>query len=159
MTADYNTYSNPSFLPSFISPNLSEVSPEVRSLCGDSFPCLFDAVTTGLLSFANETLTFLTIVEEIKNNSVTLISCGFPNGSENGVLGGYYFLSGWYISLNCNPGYYPNYTQVLYCTKEGNWKGNPSCSLTPDSSASNLNTLPFMCLTSIAMLLLTLFTL
>ena len=131
----------------------------MRSLCGDSFPCLFDAVTTGMLSFANETLTFITIVEEIKNNSVRIISCGLPNGSENGVLGGYTFLPGWFISLTCNPGYYPNYTQIIYCSKEGNWKGNPSCSLTPGNSASNLNSLPVIYLTFIAMFLLTLFTL
>ena len=125
---DYNTYSNPSFLPSFISPNLSEVSPEIKSLCGDSFPCLFDAVTTGLLSFANETLTFTTIVEEIKNNSVKIITCGFPGAVENGVFNGSVYFAGNVIKISCNYGFALSGTDIIRCNEDGIWSDDlPVC--------------------------------
>ena len=126
---DYNTYSQPSFLPSFISPNLSEVSQEVRDLCGDSFPCLFDAVTTGMLSFANETQIFTNIVEEIMNRSVEIISCGFPSNVENATLNRYNFFAGNKIVVTCNPGYQLTGPDVIYCGEDGVWSGNFTCSL------------------------------
>ena len=124
---DYNTYSQPSFVPSFISPNISEVSQEIRDLCGESLPCLFDAITTGMLSFANETLTFTKIVEEILNNSVATVSCGFPSDVENAVLNGSTFFAGNTISVNCISGYQVVGHTVPYCSEDGVWSGNFTC--------------------------------
>ncbi|KAI6654222.1 Protein mesh-like [Oopsacas minuta] len=124
---DYNTYSIPSFLPSFISPDLEQVSSEVKELCGDSFSCLFDAVTTGVLSFANETLIFTNIVEEIMNNSVKTISCGFPNGTENGILNDCTFFAGSIVSITCNTGYYIAGPERLSCSEDGIWSNKFLC--------------------------------
>ena len=130
---DYNTYSQPSFLPSFISPNVTQVSQDVRDLCGDSISCLFDAVTTGKLSFANETLTFSNIVEDIMNRSVEITSCGFPSNVENAILNRYDFFAGNQIAVTCNPGYKLTGSGVIYCNQTGVWSGNFTCSLPPYS--------------------------
>ena len=149
---DYNTYSNPSFLPSFISPNLSEVSPEVRSLCGDSFPCLFDAVTTGMLSFANETLTFLTIVEEIKNNSIKIISCGYPGAVENGEFNGSVYFAGNVIRVSCYDGFALSGADIIRCNDDGIWSGySPVC------RASESATILIITIVLVALILLTCF--
>ena len=104
------------------------MSPEIKSLCGDSFPCLFDAVTTGLLSFANETLTFITIVEEIRNNSVKIITCGFPGAVENGVFNGSVYFAGNVIKISCNYGFALSGTDIIRCNEDGIWSDDlPVC--------------------------------
>ena len=95
---DYSTYSVPLFLPSFITPNISQVSQYIRNICNDSLPCLFDAVTTGMLSFANETLAFSNTVKEILSSSVQAPLCGI---NETLVYHGYGFYS-------CNSGHQLN---------------------------------------------------
>ena len=49
---DCSTYYFPNFVPTFDVPDPRNVSQQIRDLCGDSVECLFDAVTTGSLSFA-----------------------------------------------------------------------------------------------------------
>ena len=149
---DYNTYSNPSFLPSFISPNLSEVSPAVRSLCGDSFPCLFDAVTTGMLSFANETLTFLTIVEEIQNNLVKIISCGYPGAVENGEFNGSVYFAGNVIRISCYDGFALSGADIIRCNDDGIWSD-----YLPVCRASENTTILIITIVLVALILLTCF--
>ena len=125
----YNTYSQPSFVPSFISPNISEVSQEIRDLCGDTISCLFDAITTGMLSFANETLTFSNIVDDIMDRSVEIISCGFPSNTEHATLNRYDFFAGNEIRVTCDPGYELIGPNVIHCNASGVWSGNFTCSL------------------------------
>ena len=48
---DYSTYNFPDFVPTFVVPDPNTVSQEIRDLCGDSIECIFDAVTTGSLTF------------------------------------------------------------------------------------------------------------
>ena len=128
---DYNTYSEPSFLPTFLSPDIDMVSPEIRDLCGASFPCLFDAVNTGVLSFANETLISTTIAEEIMNKSIKIISCGFPRNNKNAVLNGSDYFPGITIAVACSQGYALFGPETIYCNASGVWSGNFTCLLQP----------------------------
>ena len=128
---DYYSYSQPSFQPTFLSPDINQVSSEVREICGTSFSCLFDAVNTGVLSFARETLNFTTIAEEIINKSVKIVSCGFPRNITNAVLNASDYFPGNTIAVGCNQGYTLLGPGIIYCNTSGVWSGNFTCSLQP----------------------------
>ncbi|KAJ8037431.1 Sushi domain-containing protein 2 [Holothuria leucospilota] len=51
---DYSSFAKPDFIPVLEYPDESNVSDDAKTLCGDCTPCLFDAVSTGSLSFAKK---------------------------------------------------------------------------------------------------------
>ena len=152
----YNSYSQPSFQPTFLSPDIEQVTSEVRELCGASFPCLFDAVNTGVLSFARETLTFTTLAEEIMNKSVKIISCGFPHKIKNAVLNGSEYFPGNTIAVACNQGYTLFGPNIIYCNTSGVWSGNFTCLLQPVYHSSLLLISIFLTLSLIFCIFVTL---
>ena len=135
---DYDSYSDSTFEPIFEIPDITEVSPEIQNVCGDSFACLFDAVATGSLEFANETVQFETMVEEIVSDTVAVVSCGYPGPILHGSINASSYLAGSVIEIRCNEGYrldkptniLPPYEDrsVLTCDMNGNWSSSiPSC--------------------------------
>ena len=125
---DYSTYYFPNFIPTFDVPDPNDVSQEIRDLCGDSVECLFDAVTTGSLSFANETLTVSTTFEQIKKYSVKIVSCGFPGEVENGNLFGSVYFVNDTVQVTCVEGFTLEGASTLTCQEDGYWSSEiPLC--------------------------------
>ena len=125
---DYSTYYFPNFVPTFAVPDPNDVSQEIRDLCGDSVECLFDAVTTGSLSFANETLTVSTTFEKIKKYSVKIVSCGFPGEVENGNLFGSVYFVNDTVQVTCVEGFTLEGASTLTCQEDGYWSSEiPLC--------------------------------
>ena len=117
----FDFYSKPNFIPSFVIPDLQNITFEVEELCGNSFSCLYDAMTKGLLSFANETIQFNAIFEDILNNSRNIVSCGRPYSVENGSINETVFFAGNRIRIVCNTGYQINGSTELICGDDGEW--------------------------------------
>ena len=118
---DHSFYSNPNFTPLFEIPELENIDPEVRELCGSSFSCLYDATTTGMLSFANDTMQFISLFGDVVNNSESIVSCGRPDSVENGRINGSVFFVGNQVNVICNSGYQLNGSAELVCTENGEW--------------------------------------
>lgn len=125
---DYSTYYFPDFAPTFDIPDPSNVSQEIRDLCGDSFECVFDAVTTGSLLFANETLVASATFTAIQESSVKIVSCGFPGVVEDGEVHGLVYLVNDTVEITCNEGYYLKGSSILTCQADGLWSSDlPRC--------------------------------
>ncbi|XP_033106660.1 sushi domain-containing protein 2-like [Anneissia japonica] len=125
---DYTTYYFPEFTPTFDVPDLDVVSQEIKDLCGDSFECLFDAVTTGSLTFANNTRVVLATLDIIQKSSVKIISCGFPGDVENGQMFGHVYLVNSTVEVSCESGYVLEGSSSLTCHEDGRWSTDlPRC--------------------------------
>ena len=125
---DYNTYYLPGFAPNFDIPDPSNVSQEIQDLCGDSFECIFDAVTTGSLLFANETLVASATFAKIQESSVKIFSCGFPGVVEDGEVHGLVYLVNDTVEITCHEGYYLEGSSILTCQADGLWSSDlPQC--------------------------------
>ena len=118
---DHSYYLKSNFTPLFEIPELENIDPEVRELCGSSFSCLYDATTTGMLSFANDTMQFNTIFEDVVNNSESIVSCGRPDPVKNGGIVGSVFFVGNQVNVICNSGYQLNGSAELVCTENREW--------------------------------------
>ncbi|XP_033632529.1 sushi domain-containing protein 2-like [Asterias rubens] len=134
---DYNTYYLPDFLPTFDVPNPHDVSPEIKDLCGSSLECIFDAVTTGSLSFANETLLVTGIIDNIQKSSVKLVSCGFPGSVDNAIMTGSVYLVNSTVEIKCFDGFtLENGLPTLTCQSTGQWSSTlPLCTMMKDALA------------------------
>ncbi|XP_022089622.1 sushi domain-containing protein 2-like [Acanthaster planci] len=129
---DYSTYHFPEFSPTFGIPDLNEVSQEIKDLCGDSVECVFDAVTTGSLSFANATLVVTGTITEVQNSLVKIVSCGFPGDIENGQMSGSVYLVNATVDLTCDEGFDLKGSSRLTCKADGQWSSAiPLCVSTP----------------------------
>ncbi|XP_033632894.1 sushi domain-containing protein 2-like [Asterias rubens] len=134
---DYNTYFLPDFLPTFDVPNPHDASPEIKDLCGHSLECIFDAVATGSLSFANETLLVTGIIDNIQKSSVKLVSCGFPGSVDNAIMTGSVYLVNSTVEVKCFDGFtLENGLPSLTCQSTGQWSSTlPSCTMMKDALA------------------------
>ncbi|KAJ8037429.1 Sushi domain-containing protein 2 [Holothuria leucospilota] len=134
---DFSSYNKPSFIPNLEFPDVNDVSDDVKAVCGDSPPCLFDAVSTGSLSFANESLQEVHELETVVENSVKIASCGFPGKVANGYINGTVYLVGYNITITCEENFLLTGSSIMTCQEDGNWTSSlPSCdaresSLTP----------------------------
>ncbi|XP_038055045.1 sushi domain-containing protein 2-like [Patiria miniata] len=125
---DYSTYHFPEFFPTFKVPNLNEVSQETKDLCGDSIECVFDAVITGSLSFANETLVVESTITEVQKGLVKIVSCGYPGDVENGLLYGSVYLVNATVDVACEDGFILKGSSRLTCLEAGQWSSDlPVC--------------------------------
>lgn len=102
---DFLSFHKPSFTPRLEFPDMNDVSDDVKALCGDSPPCFFDAVSTGSLSFPNETLQEISNLETVIENSVKIISCGFPGKVANGYINGSVYFVGYNVTTVCEEGF------------------------------------------------------
>ncbi len=104
------------------------INQEIKDLCGESFECIFDALTTGSLSFANETLLVTSTLETIQKSSIKIVSCGFPGKVENGkVLGSVYFENST-LEVTCDEGFNQQGSVSLQCQGDGQWSSDlPLC--------------------------------
>ena len=147
---DHSSYSKPNFTPLFEIPELENIDPEVRELCGSSFSCLYDATTTGMLSFANDTMQFNIIFEDVVNNSESIVSCGRPDSVENGGIVGSVFFVGNQVNVICNSGYQLNGSAELVCTENGEWfPVTSSCAETMPLGPGNLILIIFIAIFTI----------
>ncbi|XP_038056068.1 sushi domain-containing protein 2-like, partial [Patiria miniata] len=125
---DYSTYHFPEFSPTFEVPDLDEVSQEIKDLCGDSIECVFDAVITGSLSFANETLVQESTIDEVQKGLVKIVSCGYPGDVENGSVSGSIYLVNATVDVACDDGFTLTGSSRLTCLEDGQWSsGLPVC--------------------------------
>ncbi|XP_038044294.1 sushi domain-containing protein 2-like [Patiria miniata] len=125
---DYSTYHFPKFSPTFEVPDLNQVSQEIMDLCGDSIDCVFDAVITGSLSFANETLVVTVTIAEVKKGLVKIVSCGYPGDVENGMVSGSVYLVNATVDVACDDGFTLNGSSRLTCLEDGQWSSDlPVC--------------------------------
>ncbi|XP_038044295.1 sushi domain-containing protein 2-like [Patiria miniata] len=125
---DYSTYHFPEFSPTFEIPDLNEVSQEIKDLCGDSTECVFDAVITGSLSFAKETLVVTVTITEVKKGLVKIVSCGYPGDVENGSLSGSVYLVNATVDVACDDGFTLKGSSRLTCLEDGQWSSDlPVC--------------------------------
>ncbi|PIK59662.1 hypothetical protein BSL78_03393 [Apostichopus japonicus] len=99
---DFSTFFNPEFLPNLAFPDVDSVSEEVKLICGDSVTCLYDAVTTNSITFANASLRDIKSFNEVKEKLVKIVSCGHPGKIENGGINGSVFLVGYTVVASCN---------------------------------------------------------
>ncbi len=133
---DYNTYHFPDFTPIFDLHNADNLSQEIIDVCGDSFECTFDAVTTGSLSFANMTLEVSATFDSIQNSSVKIVSCGFPGTVQNGQVEGHVYLVDSIVTVTCDEGFKLDGSSTLICNADGNWSSNlPQC--VPSNTSDN----------------------
>ncbi|XP_038044296.1 uncharacterized protein LOC119718996 [Patiria miniata] len=127
---DYNTYYLPEFSPTFEVPDLNLVSQEIKDLCGDSIECVFDAVITGSLSFANETLVVTVTITEVQKGLVKIVSCGYPGDVENGLLSGSVYFVNATVDVACDDGFTLKGTSKLTCLEDGQWSSDlPVCAV------------------------------
>ncbi|XP_038047435.1 sushi domain-containing protein 2-like [Patiria miniata] len=125
---DYSTYHFPEFSPTFEIPDLNEVSQEIKDLCGDSIECVFDAVITGSLSFANETLVVTVTITEVQKGLVKIVSCGYPGDVENGLLSGSVYFVNATVDVACDDGFTLKGSSRLTCLEDGQWSSDlPVC--------------------------------
>ncbi|XP_038044291.1 sushi domain-containing protein 2-like [Patiria miniata] len=125
---DYSTYHFPKFSPNFEVPDLNQVSQEIKDLCGDSMECVFDAVITGSLSFANETLVVTVTITKVQQGLVKIVSCGYPGDVENGLLSGSVYLVNTTVDVACDDGFTLKGSSKLTCLEDGQWSSDlPVC--------------------------------
>ncbi|KAJ8037432.1 Sushi domain-containing protein 2 [Holothuria leucospilota] len=125
---DFFSFHNPGFTPTLEFPDANDVSEDVRILCGESVSCLFDAVTTGSLNFANDSLQENKVFEKIKEQSIKIVSCGFPGKVKNGYTNGSIYLQGSVLSVMCGKGFSLVGSTVLTCEETGTWSDRlPTC--------------------------------
>ncbi|XP_033124482.1 sushi domain-containing protein 2-like, partial [Anneissia japonica] len=125
---DYTTYHFPEFTPTFDVPDLDGVSQEIKDVCGNSFECVFDAVTTGSLTFANNTRVVSATLDIIQKSSVKIVSCGFPGVVENGIMLGHVYLVNSTVEVTCERGYVLEGSSNLTCYGDGRWSADlPRC--------------------------------
>ncbi|XP_038057143.1 sushi domain-containing protein 2-like [Patiria miniata] len=137
---DYNTYHFPEFSPNFEVPDLNKVSQEIKDLCGDSIECVFDAVITGSLSFANETLVVESTISEVQKGLVKIVSCGYPGDVENGKLSGTVYLVNATVDVACDDGFSLKGSSSLTCLKDGQWSSDlPICIDVEDGEKKGLD--------------------
>ncbi|XP_022089469.1 sushi domain-containing protein 2-like isoform X3 [Acanthaster planci] len=130
---DYSTYHFPEFSPTFEVPDVNEVSQEIKGFCGDSIECVFDAVVTGSLSFANETLMATNTINEVRKGLVKIVSCGFPGDVENGQMWGSVYLVNATVNVTCNENFALEGSSRLTCQADGQWSSDlPVCVFTGD---------------------------
>lgn len=125
---NFNSFHVPSFTPYLEFPDPNNVSNDVVVLCGDSPPCLFDAVSTGSLSFANETRQEIRDLETVIGNSVKIVSCGFPGKVANGYTNGSVHLVGYNVTVICEEDFLLVGSSMMTCQEDGNWSSTlPTC--------------------------------
>ncbi|XP_071813605.1 sushi domain-containing protein 2-like [Apostichopus japonicus] len=124
----FSTFFNPEFLPSLVFPDVDSVSEEVRLICGDSVTCLYDAVTTNSIAFANASLRDIKTFKEAKEKLVKIVSCGHPGKIENGGINGSVFLVGYTLVASCSGGFYIEGNSEVTCHSNGSWSQQlPEC--------------------------------
>ncbi|XP_038056066.1 uncharacterized protein LOC119728062 [Patiria miniata] len=125
---DYSTYHLPEFSPTFEVPHLNQVSQDIKDLCVDSIECVFDAVITGSLSFANETLVVESTISEVQKGLVKIVSCGYPGDVEKGMLSGSLYLVNATVDVVCDDGLAVKGSSKLTCLEDGQWSSDlPIC--------------------------------
>lgn len=120
-STDYNFYNDPDFVPSFQIPNVNQVSQEIRDLCGNSVPCLFDAVNTGSLEFANETMRDMLLFEEKRETLNKIVICKNPEILLHGRLNERVLYTNSTYKYICDYGYTLIGSDVATCTESGEW--------------------------------------
>ena len=124
---DYSTYNFPDFVPTFVIPDPNSVSQNIRDLCGDSIECVFDAVTTKSLTFAEETLAVSTTFEIIQKTADGVVNCGDPGEVPNGLVSGPPYFVDDTVEITCHQGYVLEGTATLI-QPDGSWSSNlPRC--------------------------------
>ncbi|XP_071833211.1 sushi domain-containing protein 2-like [Apostichopus japonicus] len=120
-SANNKFYTKPEFTPNFDFPESSRVSQDIQNLCGDNLPCLFDAVNTGSLEFANETRMSMSDYQERKKVFDKVVTCEFPNDFINGQLNEtVYYVNSTYQSI-CEPGFFLFGSDLVKCEDNGKW--------------------------------------
>ncbi|PIK57233.1 hypothetical protein BSL78_05870 [Apostichopus japonicus] len=126
--SDFSTFFNPEFLPSLVFPDVDSVSEEVKLICGDSVTCLYDAVTTSSIAFANASLRDIKTFKEAKEKLIKIVSCGHPGKIENGGINGSVFLVGYTLVASCRWGFYIEGNSEITCHSNGSWSQQlPKC--------------------------------
>ncbi|XP_071804821.1 sushi domain-containing protein 2-like [Asterias amurensis] len=130
---DYTTYLFPEFSPNLVTPDPNLISQEIKDLCGESFTCIFDAMTTGSLSFANETLLVTGTLETIQlMSSIKIVSCEFPEVVENGKINRSVYLENSTLRVTCDEGFYQQGSASPWCQGDGQWSSDlPVCVAEP----------------------------
>ncbi len=64
----YSDYNDLNFKPDFIDLSALEENPEATDICGDNKQCLYDFITTGDKSFAQETMNLVVEQQEAQND-------------------------------------------------------------------------------------------
>ncbi len=135
---DYNTYHMPDFIPILDLPNLNNVNQEIKDACGDSLECIFDAVTTGSLSFANKTLANSATFDIIQKSSVKLISCGFPGTVTNGHVSGHVYLVNSTVHVSCDDNFVlDSSSPMITCKADGHWSSDLPLCVVPEQTVSS----------------------
>jgi hypothetical protein len=128
----YPDYNNPNFLPSFQKPDVESAPQEAKDVCGDAIDCLYDYMTTGSATLANQTKTIAALFNEtVQIYQKQVITCPPLTYPTNGYYQADNFLPGSSAIYAC----YSNYTlegdAVIYCNDSGFWNGStPVCTST-----------------------------
>ncbi|XP_055353252.1 uncharacterized protein LOC129599139 [Paramacrobiotus metropolitanus] len=125
----YESVNDVLFRPLFAAPEIENATlkREAENLCGANAECMFDVAATGLLRMGQTTKTFMTIVEEDFNTSITVVtSCGYPALDESVVIASNSsFISGESVQLACRNDTISQISgsTTLVCSAEGKWTG------------------------------------
>ncbi|XP_018022342.1 protein mesh isoform X2 [Hyalella azteca] len=126
-TRSSNYYYDADFVPEYNrDPKLSDNSTtdprEVERVCGDSYQCNFDFVTTLRRDFAVMTKYYQDQFVNIKDYGLLpVISCGALPTPPHGRKSTFNFLSGAEVKFDCDPGYVLLGEQRRWCYASGDW--------------------------------------
>jgi hypothetical protein len=126
----YHDYNIPNFVPSFLQPDIKAAPQEVKDVCGDAIDCLYDYMTTGSATVANQTKASSSLFNEnVQIYQKQVITCPPLTYPTNGYYQADNFMPGSVATYTC----YSNHTlkgnPVIYCNGSGFWNGSaPACS-------------------------------
>ncbi|KAF2368716.1 NIDO domain, partial [Trinorchestia longiramus] len=122
-----NYYYDANFVPEFekypvLSENATTDQREIDRVCGDSYQCNFDFVTTLRRDFAVMTKYYQDQFVNIKDYGLLpVISCGALPTPPHGRKSTFNFLSGAEVKFDCDPGYVLLGEQRRWCYASGDW--------------------------------------
>jgi hypothetical protein len=133
----YHDYNVPNFLPSFQQPDVESAPQQAKEVCGDAIDCLYDYMTTGSATVANQTKTIAALFnEKVQIYEKQVITCPPLTYPTDGYFQADNFLPGSAAMYTC----YSNYTlkgnAVIYCNDSGFWNiSTPKCVQTTEGDS------------------------